>query len=268
MLGFFLSSLTLLSLPNPRPVLAAIPFVLSLCFKQMGLYYAPAIFIYLLSLSFPRLRNPNIPLLAVLGIVVITTFGLIFFPFILPHQVLSLIAAGDFKAVSDLALWSPNQWDIEMVTQIFHRVFPFGRGLWEDKVANIWCASNILIKWREVYSSAFLQKLRYALFLSICLVFTCMTDDSMAATLVAISPALAHAWLHPNAKKPPEVFTLTALGFFLCSFQVHEKSILLPLLPASLGLFSSDPRDRQWTVWINIIGTISYSSICFFCSLN
>jgi alpha-1,3-glucosyltransferase len=166
MLGLFLSSLTLLSLPNPRPVLAAIPFVLSLCFKQMGLYYAPAIFIYLLSLSFPRLRNPNIPLLAALGIVVITTFALMFVPFILPHQVLGLIAAGDLKALSNSALWSPNQWDIETVTQIFRRVFPFGRGLWEDKVANIWCASNILIKWREVYPAAFLQKLRCVLSLA------------------------------------------------------------------------------------------------------
>jgi alpha-1,3-glucosyltransferase len=102
----------------------------------------------------------------------------------------------------------------------------------------------------------------YSLLLDTCLILVCLADnDSMAATLVAISPALAHAWLHPNAKKLPEVFTLTALGFFLCSFQVHEKSILLPLLPASLGLFSPDPRDRQWTVWINIIGTISYGSI-------
>jgi alpha-1,3-glucosyltransferase len=83
--------------------------------------------------------------------------------------------------------------------------------------------------------------------------------DSMAATMVAISPGLVYTWLHPNPKKLPEVFTLTALGFFLCSFQVHEKSILLPLLPASLGLFSPDPRDRQWAVWINTIGTISYS---------
>jgi alpha-1,3-glucosyltransferase len=164
MLGLFLSSLTLLSLKNPHPVLAAIPFVLSLCFKQMALYYAPAIFIYLLSLSFPRLTRPNIPLLASLGIVVITTLTLMFLPFLLPHQVLNLIAARDFKALPNLDLWRPSQWDIETITQIFSRVFPFGRGLWEDKVANTWCATNILIKWRELYPSAFLQKLRYSPF--------------------------------------------------------------------------------------------------------
>jgi ALG6, ALG8 glycosyltransferase family len=84
------------------------------------------------------------------------------------------------------------------------------------------------------------------------------TDDSMAATMVTISPALVYTWLHPNPKRLPEVFTLTALGFFLCSFQVHEKSILLPLSPASVLLFSPDPIDRQWTIWINTISTISY----------
>ena len=164
MLGLFLTSLTLLSLPKPQPVLSAIPFVLSLCFKQMALYYAPAIFIYLLSLSFPRITRPNIPLLASLGIVVILTFAITFLPFALPHEILRKISAKDFKLLGNLELWRRGKWDLETLTQIFRRVFPFGRGLWEDKVANTWCASNILIKWRELYPSAFLQRLRYHIF--------------------------------------------------------------------------------------------------------
>ena len=79
-------SLTLLSLDHPRPVLAAIPFVLSLCFKQMALYYAPAIFIYLLSVSFRRFPEPDILLLSSLGFVVIMTFIFIFLPFLLPSK--------------------------------------------------------------------------------------------------------------------------------------------------------------------------------------
>lgn len=39
--------------------------------------------------------------------------------------------------------------------------------------------------------------------------------------------------------------TISSLGFFLFSFQVHEKSILLPLLPATLLMATS--RDG-WTV--------------------
>jgi alpha-1,3-glucosyltransferase len=158
MLGLFLASLTLLSLPRQQPVLAAIPFVLSLCFKQMALYYAPTIFIYLLSLSFPRLTRPKITLLTSLAIVVIITFAVVFLPFLLPQQVLNTLNSKTFQISSLLKL---KEWDLETPTQIFRRVFPFGRGLWEDKVANIWCASNILIKWRDRYSSPFLQKLRY-----------------------------------------------------------------------------------------------------------
>ena len=41
--------------------------------------------------------------------------------------------------------------------------------------------------------------------------------------------------------------TLTRLGFFLFSLQVHEKHVLLPLLPAVL-LMPSAPRELGWFV--------------------
>jgi len=160
MLGLFLLSLTLLSLNRPHPTLAAIPFVLSLCFKQMALYYAPAIFIYLLSISFPSLLRPNIRLLASLGITVILTFALIFSPFFLPQQIFDSLSRGNFASLSNVKLWT-SDWDLDTPLQIFRRVFPFGRGLWEDKVANTWCATNTLIKWRQLYSTPTLQILRF-----------------------------------------------------------------------------------------------------------
>jgi alpha-1,3-glucosyltransferase len=160
MLGLFILSLTLLSLDYPHPVLAAIPFVFSLCFKQMALYYAPAIFIYLLSISFPRFTRPNIPLLTSIGIAVITTFTLVLLPFALPPEILDNIISGNYTALTNLDLWRLKQWDLNTIQQVFHRVFPFGRGLWEDKVANTWCATNLLIKWRSLYSTQTLQKLR------------------------------------------------------------------------------------------------------------
>lgn len=160
MLGLFVLSLTLLSLDHPRPVLAAIPFVLSLCFKQMALYYAPAIFIYLLSVSFRRFPEPDILLLSSLGFVVIMTFIFIFLPFLLPVEVLNHLASHNYSALFNINLWRPHQWDLITPLQILHRVFPFGRGLWEDKVANTWCATNILIKWRSLYSTPTLQALR------------------------------------------------------------------------------------------------------------
>jgi alpha-1,3-glucosyltransferase len=249
MLGLFLLSLTFLSLNHHRPALAAFPFVLSLCFKQMALYYSPAIFVYLLSISIPRLIQPNILLLASLGIVVIVTFILNLLPFALPHMVLDNLVSKNYRVLMNPELWS--QWDFNTLQQVFIRVFPFGRGLWEDKVANTWCATNILIKWRSLYSTPTLQKLRFP-FPPMGLI------SSLLCTLLAITPGLVYIAIRPNIKRLPHVFTITALGFFLFSFQVHEKSILLPLLPATLSLFSLDPEDRKWTVWINVIGTIRY----------
>jgi alpha-1,3-glucosyltransferase len=160
MLGLFVLSLTLLSLDHPHPVLAAIPFVLSLCFKQMALYYAPVIFIYLLSVSFSRITEPDIVLLGSLGLVVIVTFTFIFLPFLLPVKILDLIVSHNYAALFNIDLWRPYQWDLVTPQQVIYRVFPFGRGLWEDKVANTWCATNILIKWRSLYSTPTLKILR------------------------------------------------------------------------------------------------------------
>src|ERR1700742_2494841 len=50
------------------------------------------------------------------------TFGIIFLPFLTPSA----------------------------LPQVIMRIFPFNRGLFEDKVANFWCASDVIFKWRNV----------------------------------------------------------------------------------------------------------------------
>jgi alpha-1,3-glucosyltransferase len=108
-------------------------FVLSLCFKQMALYYAPVVFAYLLGLCvFPRL---DIRRLFCLGLVVIGTFSLMLAPLVLLGGV-------------------------EQIGQCLFRVFPFARGLWEDKVANFWCATNVVIKYKRLFAPATLQRAR------------------------------------------------------------------------------------------------------------
>jgi alpha-1,3-glucosyltransferase len=42
--------------------------------------------------------------------------------------------------------------DPQPVLWVIHRIFPLARGLFEDKVANFWCASNVAIKWRTWFS--------------------------------------------------------------------------------------------------------------------
>lgn len=188
-------------------------FVFSLCFKQMGLYYAPAIFAYLLGLCvFPRI---DIARLFSLGIVVFVSFSLVLAP---------LVVFGGF----------------EQINQCLLRVFPFARGLWEDKVANFWCATNVLLKYRETFTSSTLQ------------------FASLLATLIGILPSCIILLLKPQKHLLPLGLSACAWSFFLFSFQVHEKTVLLPLLPATLAIAGSVDTDViVWVVWMNNVAMFS-----------
>ncbi|MBE7182033.1 MAG: hypothetical protein INR71_12660, partial [Terriglobus roseus] len=55
----------------------------------------------------------------------------------------------------------------------------------------------------------------------------------------------------------PYALASSAWGFFLFSFQVHEKSVLLPLLPMTLLLGSAkglSKEYRAWIGWANALG--------------
>src|SRR5699024_9822615 len=130
MLGFSLLAIDCLC--HHRRLLASFFFVLSLGFKQMALYYSPAIFSYLLgNCVFPTV---NITRLFSIGVVVVLTFGVMVAPF---------FALGD----------------VDQLRQMVIRIFPFARGLWEDKVANVWCAVNTFVKLKVLFTQQELQKI-------------------------------------------------------------------------------------------------------------
>ena len=180
---------------NGRDWCGAILFVLSLAFKQMSLYYAPAYFFYLLARTRIGAGRRKVGLgvtffrLIGLGSIVIATFVICFLPFLSSFELLS---------------------------QVFHRMFPFARGLYEDKVANFWCASSILIKWHLWFPKQ--QMVRASLFM----------------TFLALVPSCLHVYRYPSRRSFLYTLAGSALAFYLFSFQVHEKTILLPLLPIAL----------------------------------
>jgi len=95
-------------------------------------------------------------------------------------------------------------------------MFPISRGIFEDKVANFWCASNVLIKWKTLLSQSQLAML------------------SLALTLAFALPACIDVILRPTSKRFVYSLGSISLAFFLFSFQVHEKNILFPLIPLNL----------------------------------
>ncbi|KAI9260161.1 ALG6, ALG8 glycosyltransferase family-domain-containing protein [Sporodiniella umbellata] len=191
---------------NGHYVSGAIFFCGALGFKQMALYYAPAVFAFLLGRCFREHRG--FLLFIKLGLSVLTTFGLLFLP------------------------WLKS---FESIAQVVHRIFPVARGLYEDKVANVWCAANVVIKWRQILSVQSTVQLRQA-YLHITLFRPTLMFffDSLLVTLFAVVPMGINLGIHPSRTRFLYAMVNSSFAFYLFSFQVHEKSILLPLLPATL----------------------------------
>jgi alpha-1,3-glucosyltransferase len=119
------------SILNNQDILGSICFVLALNFKQMTLYYSLVFFCVLLRkcLIQPTILSKILKLMSI-GITVIATFALLWFPFcIFPNE--------DETCLSSLQ-------------QVLHRLFPFTRGIFEDKVANLWYALSVVYDYRQV----------------------------------------------------------------------------------------------------------------------
>ncbi|RLL94441.1 hypothetical protein CFD26_104287 [Aspergillus turcosus] len=243
MLGLVVASLD--AILAGRMLWACLFFVGALGFKQMALYYAPVMFAFLLGVCiFPRIR-----ILRLLNIAIITiiAFALLFAPLLVAatnaegRRYLSaseqppLLQAIPIQLSKDSLLYAP----IFQLTQIIHRVFPFARGLFEDKVANAWCAIHTFYKLHR-FEASLLQRV------------------SLGATLASIIVPCGIIFRHPRASLLLPALASVAWGFFLFSFQVHEKSVLLPLLPMTLLLASDgglSKDTRAWVGWANVLGS-------------
>lgn len=202
MLGFFL--LSVCSFLKEKWIFGCLFFTASILFKQMGLFWALPVFFYLLGLSWKR--------------------GFIFFLKIASTTLLSFLIG--FRSVAR---------NLEQVFNILNRIFPVKRGLWEDKVANFWCASNVFFKIREIFSLETLIK------------------TSLISTLLVVLPACILLLRNPTQQNFIKSLIISSLGFYLFSFQVHEKSILIPAFTINL-LWSLNSR---LVIWFNTVALYS-----------
>mmetsp|Transcript_22380 Transcript_22380/g.27811 ORF Transcript_22380/g.27811 Transcript_22380/m.27811 type:complete len:599 (+) Transcript_22380:396-2192(+) len=177
------------AMKNKYPALAAIFFSLACNCKQTALYYAPAVFIFMLLES-------KIWTLTKIAISTITTFFICWWP---------IIRAG--AALDALA-----------------RLFPIDRGVFEDKVGNFWYVAQVFLRARDKLSQTNLVKIATGLTAVFAFIPCCIAafrssffiNISQKSTIFALS-------LH-----------VSALAFFLFSYHVHEKAILVPLVPLFL----------------------------------
>ncbi|KAL9181930.1 hypothetical protein ACHAXT_012273 [Thalassiosira profunda] len=275
-LGLFLWSLHFMTMDAWKseqssfvgPVLGSVLFSLALNFKQMELYHAPAIFAYLLGRCFRRQKNniqsaggmEAVGRFFALGLTVILTFAVLWAPFAMyPRAAIASTTAAHSR--------------LDGIMQILRRLFPFNRGIFEGKVANLWCALSV-----KPFSIR--QRLPSDL----------LPLAALGLTLVLILPPcwilfkVGRGDVSANGDKPPskskhnyDVRLLlwgtaaTSLAFFLASFQVHEKGILIPLAPISL-LMTQAPHFASffallstWSLWPLLV--IDRLTDAYFCCL-
>ncbi|KAI0087799.1 ALG6, ALG8 glycosyltransferase family-domain-containing protein [Irpex rosettiformis] len=235
MLGFTLLALGCFGAGHDA--LGAFCFVQSLGFKQMALYYAPAIGSYLLAKCIYLGSKEGAQLFTRLGVVTAASFILLFLPWLPPFA--------PFSAILDP----------------ISRIFPFSRGLFEDKVANFWCASNVVFKWRIWFSREILVKFSAALtaigFAPS--VFGLLYNGFKFSKAASNTEGKASPSPSPILPLLPYALLGSSMSFFLFSFQVHEKTVLVPLLPLTLLLSSSsnDSFTFQLGVLVNNVAMFS-----------
>lgn len=208
-LGLFVASVA--TLFSDKTYLTCILFSMALNYKQMELYHALPFFFYYVGTIYETYKKHSLIIalkkLSILIFVVTLTF---------------------------ILLWAPFINDPKQIFQVIHRIFPFNRGIFEDKVSNIWCLVNVLYKLKNVNNQT-------------------MATICLLITFISILPTCLDL-----LKKPSKLnFLLSlincSLSFFLFSFQVHEKSILLVAIPVLLY----SPQNTFICTWFVSITTFS-----------
>ncbi|XP_062834307.1 dolichyl pyrophosphate Man9GlcNAc2 alpha-1,3-glucosyltransferase isoform X6 [Anolis carolinensis] len=102
----------------------------------------------------------------------------------------------------------------------------------KDKVANIWCTISVFFKIKTILSAETQFKL------------------SLVLTFLAILPSCIKLTMQPSLRGFKYSLGCCALSFFLFSFQVHEKSILLVSIPVCL-LINEIPFMSAWFLLVS-----------------
>ncbi|KAL3880807.1 hypothetical protein ACJMK2_033014 [Sinanodonta woodiana] len=224
-------------------------FAVLLNLKHIYLFVAPAYFVYLLrcycfqSHADGRIRWDSFsPVrLISLGIIVLSVFAVSFGPFIHMGQLLQLLSRL-FPVKRGLchAYWAPNFWVLYNVA---------------DKAATVSASKFNLLAIESnrtaVMTGGLVQEYDHVVLPSITPFVT------LVVTLLAITPSLFLLWSRPRGPASfVRALVLCAFGSFMFSWHVHEKAILLIILPLSL-LMLYKKKDAQLFLVISTVGHYS-----------
>ena len=131
-------------------------------------------------------------------------------------------------------------------------------------MANFWCASNVVVKWKTKASPGTLVKLSTLLtalgFLpGVVGILRAGVTTTSFSTVNEVAPETASQNSRVSRGVPeflrllPYGLLTSSMSFFLFSFQVHEKTILIPLMPMTLLLTNAnfDSAEYHWGMLFN-----------------
>ena len=212
--GFFVYAIFFLYSENY--ILAIISYSFCINFKQMGLYYAIPFPLYVIKKMFfnnSKKENNNI----ILSLIYVGIYGLI-------------------TLITNVVIYLP--WlKSKRINDVFSRIFPVRRGIFEDKVATFWCTINIFIKLNNLFQLSHLFK--FALILTI---FGCTIPIYSIFKCEKITKRIC-----------TQCFFIVSFAFYLFSFHVHEKTIIVPFLAYLLNL----PHMKNILPSFTLIGMFS-----------
>jgi len=251
----FLFGILLLSLYHVAAgniLTGAFLFATLLNFKHIFMYIAPAYAVYMLKSYCMSTTKVAVffKRLITLATVVLSVFIISFLPF------------------------------IKHIPQIFSRLFPFKRGLTHAYWApNIWALYNFADKLLLILgkkfnilninlassasSSGLVQQVEHAVLPTIHPLFT------MIITLISMSPCLLNMFFSSVTDKRQNInqFIRAVVICSLCSFtfgwHVHEKAIIMAILPAVLLAFVGTPIDTSIFFVLQAVGHYSLFPLLF-----
>ena len=231
---------------DEKPLLGAFFFACLLQFKHIFLYIAPVYGIYLLRsycfkpgvwVSPSSIQLGNI---IKLGVIVILVFVVSIGPFALMGQIPQLLARlFPFKRGLVHAYWAPNFWALYLFADlVLAKVLGIPRPDGQTAMSGIVGAGS-------------------------CSVLPGISPmTTLLLTLFSMIPVLVRVWGSPTKK----FFTAALVQISLCSFMfgwhVHEKAILMVILP--LGLMAADSVHlSKWFLRFAFVGHYSLMPLLF-----
>ena len=133
-------------------------------------------------------------------------------------EVKKIVCLGVVVLMTSLLLWLPLIKE-GVAFQALRRCFPVARGVFEDKVGNAWYAAQVFLRARDRLDQSSLIKVA-AVLTALGSFAPCLLRCRRVARGQDRSLANILRSLH-----------VSALAFFLFSYHVHEKGILVPLYP-------------------------------------